>query len=131
MNFTTIHTKSLITGIKQTKARLRKNYSKENFLNELDKRNWTMSTNGSERPGKRKKNLEKFVEKYTKNITESLESIAPIKTINIRTGTDKWKGSSEIKDQLEIERKKWTDWKENPGDEKNKTGRQKDNRPAD
>ena len=49
-----------------------------------------------------------------------MESIAPIKTINIRTGTDKWKGSSEIKDQLEIERKKWTDWKENPGNEQQK-----------
>ena len=63
------------------RVRIRKEYSKEKFLNELDKEDWVFKNT---KEGERVINIEIIdhnIRKLTKNLKKALSSIAPIKII--------------------------------------------------
>ena len=99
---------------KQIRKIIRKKYTKEGFLHELDKKDWNFCIMENNTPGKRSKNLENLVEQYTENICQSLDVVAPIKTVNIKTKQNSGRNSEEIRRQQENEKSAWTEWKRDP-----------------
>ena len=110
------------TGVRQHRARVRKQYSKTALLNELDRCNWELPENDSNNPKDRILKLEEVVNKLNINMKTALEKIAPMKVLNKRVTREPWRCDEEVLRAYEKESKLWTEWKKDVGNKEKKVG---------
>ena len=101
-------------GPKQIKIRIRKNYTKDKFLWELDRESWIFPDPHGKSKYEKINILEESVSKFNKNITTALNRVAPMKIVNIKSTEEPWKNNEEVKNIVEKERKLWLRWKDEP-----------------
>ena len=73
-----------LVGQRQQRVRSRKSYSKERFARELIKCDWAIPKWEGKRQSKKVRILEDMIRRLTSNLNQSLDKIAPIKTVNFR-----------------------------------------------
>ena len=101
----------------QHKGRVRRLYAKDKFLEELDSKDWTISSTSSMNRNEKIKMLKALVNKLTTNLQDGLDAICPLVTLNRRNKAEPWLQEEAVKLQKEVERVAWSNWKENSQDE--------------
>ena len=101
-------------GPKEIRTRVRKRYTKEGFLTELDRRDWTLEQKSGKNRVEQIGLLERTVKKLVNNVKDSLRNLAPIKLINMRAEEEPWVEDHDVVKMKEKERVLWKSWKEEP-----------------
>ena len=112
------------SGPKQKRVRVRKNYSKEALLEELDNCSWTLdSVNDNTTMTEKIQILEKTVDMVNYNLNKALDKVAPFKIVNQRKEQEPWKNEDEVKKQFLNEKEAWETYKINRNNTKKNYGK--------
>ena len=83
-------------GPQQHRARVRKNYSKEKLLTEMDKKDWKFEKLDNIEQENKLNHLKSLVSKLEGNLRCSMDTEWPMRTINRRVKTESWLDDEEI-----------------------------------
>ena len=97
---------------KQNRVRIRKSYSKEKFLFELNKEDWNFQNNNmNNNVDKAEETLENNIAKLSNNLRRALSKVAPIKIINVRREEEPWKQGDDTEKLMNDVKSKWNNMK--------------------
>ena len=110
----TVRSRVKFHGPRQAKVRVRRGYTKEKYLWELDKECWNFPSPSSSTQEEKVMVLESSVAKLVRNLRNGLDRIAPINIINLKTIQEPWRNDHQVKELMQLERQLWKEWKCDP-----------------
>ena len=108
---TTLMERMEYKGPQQHKARIRKNYNKNDFLCEMDKLDWTFLTMEETECEKKTEHLKYLVHKLSSNIRTAMDSRWPMRIINKRVKLEQWLDDEDIMKEKKEENEMWKAWR--------------------